>query len=174
MIPTISRVVHNDWPQVQLHLLGPMNGMQHHNTCPIGNGFDRTLGGTILVVSTNTQKGDILSFVGNIIIEFDGGEMCVASLEFVNLDIELRCYFLKRVLSFQRFIHTKRHLVVVVDETRLVVNEDGAPCEASFMLLFPKGGRQATCLVGQTCTGLGERRHPDVARHRSDSDFSIP
>jgi hypothetical protein len=76
--------------------------MQHHRVCPRGNGFDRTLSDTILVMSTNTGKGDLLPFICYIFLELDRGERCVICFECPNLNSELCCSFLKRIISLQR------------------------------------------------------------------------
>jgi hypothetical protein len=111
-------------------------GMQHHRTRPRDNGFDRTLSDTILVMSTNTGKGDLLPFIWNIIPEFDRGERCVICFECPNMNPKLCGAFLKRILAFQCLSNMKGHLMVVMYKASFAINKDGAACEARFRLLF--------------------------------------
>jgi hypothetical protein len=57
MIPTINRVVHCKWPQIERRLLGPMKDrVQHHSTRPRGDGRDGSFGRTVLVVRSDAGK----------------------------------------------------------------------------------------------------------------------
>jgi hypothetical protein len=72
MIPTINRVVHHKWPQIERRLLGPMKDcVQHHHTRSRGDHLDGSFGSTVLVMCTNTGEGYHLCLVLEITPELD-------------------------------------------------------------------------------------------------------
>jgi hypothetical protein len=120
------------------------DGMQHHHAFPRGYPFDRTFSDSILVMSTNTGKGDLLPFICHIICEVNRGEMCVIRFECPNLNPELCGAFLKRILAFKCLSNTNRYLLVVIYKSSFAIDKDGAACEARFRLLFSVRVWQAT------------------------------
>jgi hypothetical protein len=90
MIPTINRVVHRKWPQIERRLLGPMKDrVQHHRTRPRGDGFDGSFGRTVLVMGSDTGKGYRLTFIVEVILELGSVKRCVIRAKAFDLDIEL-------------------------------------------------------------------------------------
>jgi hypothetical protein len=90
MIPTINRVVHRKWPQIERRLLGPMKDrVQHHRTRPRGDCLDGSFGRTVLVMSTDDGKGYRLTFIVEVALELGGVKRCIISAETLYLDNEL-------------------------------------------------------------------------------------
>jgi hypothetical protein len=90
MIPTISRVVHRKWPQIERCLLGPMEDrVQHHRSRPRGDGLAGSFGRIVLVMRTDTGKGYHLTFIVEVALELGGLKRCVISAKGFDLNIEL-------------------------------------------------------------------------------------
>jgi hypothetical protein len=76
MVPTINRVVHRKWPQIERRLLGPMN---NHHSGPIGDRLDGSFGCAVLMVCPCARERDGLTLILEVIFEFGGVERCVVS-----------------------------------------------------------------------------------------------
>jgi hypothetical protein len=145
MIPTINRVVHCKWPQIERRLLGPLKDrVQHHSTRPRGDFFDGSFGRTVLVVRSDAGKSYSLTFIVEVILELGSVKMCVIDAKGFDLDIELPRSFLKTILAFQCFSDSQGDLVMMVDKSCLAVNEDGASSVPFLRLLFSESGGETT------------------------------
>jgi hypothetical protein len=141
MIPTINRVVHCKWPQIERRLLGQMKDrVQHHSTRPRGDGLDGSFGRTVLAVRSDAGKSYCLTFIVEVILEVGSVKRCIIGAKGFDIDIELPRSFLKTILAFQCFSDSQGDLVMVVDKSCLAIDEDGAPIVPFLRLLFSKSG----------------------------------
>jgi hypothetical protein len=63
--------------------------VQHHRTKPRDDHLDRSFGGTVLVMRTESGESDRLDLVFEVALKLDGVKSCVVSSECLDLDIEL-------------------------------------------------------------------------------------
>jgi hypothetical protein len=144
MIPTINRVVHREWPQIECRLFGPMKDrVQHHCTRPRGDCLGGSFSGTILMICTNAGEGDRLTLVLEITIELNCVKRCVVSSECLDLDVEFSQTLLKSILALQCFSDSQGNLMMVVHEARVTIDEDGASCDLLLGILFTEYSREA-------------------------------